>query len=297
MKELLVISGKGGAGKTSITAAFAALAEKAVLADCDVDAANLHLLLEPMTYHAEEFIGSQKAVMDSDKCNNCGLCQKFCRFDAIGDTESTYVIDPLACEGCGVCSHICQQSAIAMKDHVSGYWFLSDTRYGPLVHARLGIAEENSGKLVTKVREQAQRIGEEENIDYVIIDGPPGTGCPVISSVSGVDLALIVTEPTIAGLHDLERVKQLTDHFSVPAMVCINKYDLDEAYVVNIETYCRKHRMEVAGRIPFDKNVVSALVQRKPAVDYQADTDRGNAAGAIKNVWETVLNRLQSLPA
>ena len=295
MKEFLVISGKGGTGKTSITAGFAALAGDIVLADCDVDAANLHMLLEPVTYHTKEFIGSRKATIDPTRCNNCRLCQDSCRFNAITSTEMTCTINPLSCEGCGVCSLVCPKDAITMHDHVSGHWFLSDTNYGPLVHARLGIAEENSGKLVAKVREQAQRIAQEKEMEYILVDGPPGTGCPVISSISGVDLALIVTEPTIAGLHDLERVKQLACHFDVPVMVCINKYDLDEAYTRKIEIYCQKQQIELAGRIPFDPNVVSALVRGMPAVAYTApSTSEGSAAKAICDVWQAVVNRLQA---
>jgi MinD superfamily P-loop ATPase len=296
MKEFLVISGKGGTGKTSVTAAFAALAQDMVLADCDVDAANLHMLLEPVTYHTEEFVGSQKAVIDPNNCTNCCLCQRHCRFDAIESTNTTCFINPLGCEGCGVCSYVCPEGAIAMWDHVSGHWFLSDTRYGPLVHARLGIAEENSGKLVAKVREHAQRIAEERQVEYIIIDGPPGTGCPVISSISGVDLALIVTEPTVAGLHDLERVRQLANHFGVPVMVCINKFDLDKAYTAKIENYCQEHEIEVAGRIPFDKNVIYALIKGLPAVDYETDPTswQKSAASAIRNVWKAVQERLQS---
>ena len=298
MKEFLVISGKGGTGKTSITAAFAALAQDMVLADCDVDAANLHMLLEPVTYHTEEFVGSQKAIIDPSKCTNCRLCQRHCRFDAIESTKTACIIDPLGCEGCGVCSHVCPQGAIALRDHVSGHWFLSDTRYGPLVHARLGIAEENSGKLVAKVREHAQHIAREQHREYIVVDGPPGTGCPVISSISGVDLALIVTEPTVAGLHDLERVKRLADHFDVPVMVCINKFDLDESYTAKIETYCQEQDIEVAERIPFDKNVVYALIRGLPAVDYRAEpfSSPNGAADAIRNLWQAVLERLQSEP-
>ena len=295
MKEFLVISGKGGTGKTSITAGFAALAGDIVLADCDVDAANLHMLLEPVTYHTEEFIGSRKATIDPTHCSNCRLCQESCRFNAITSTEIACTVNPLSCEGCGVCSFVCPKGAITMHDHVSGHWFLSDTRYGPLVHARLGIAEENSGKLVAKVREQAQRIAQEKDVEYILVDGPPGTGCPVISSISGVDLALIVTEPTIAGLHDLERVRQLAGHFDVPVMVCINKYDLDEAYTRKIELYCQKQQIELAGRIPFDRNVVSALVRGMPAVAYTApSTSEGSAAKAICDVWQAVVNRLQA---
>ncbi|NLJ86760.1 MAG: P-loop NTPase [Firmicutes bacterium] len=299
MQELLIISGKGGTGKTSITAGFAALARNIVIADCDVDAANLHMLLRPVTYHTEGFIGSQKAEIDPHKCTNCRTCEEHCRFDAIKILNAHSVVIAMACEGCGVCRLVCPEGAVTLEDHMSGHLFLSDTRYGPLVHARLGIAEENSGKLVAKVRENARLIAETQDSDYIIIDGPPGTGCPVISSSSGVDLALIVTEPTVAGLHDLKRVHRLIDHFAVPAMVCINKWDLDKEYAEEIETYCRHHKIELAGRIPFDRGVVSALAKGLPAVDYEiaGAPQLAGAGHAIQHVWQAVLHRLSSLSA
>ena len=300
MKEFLVISGKGGTGKTSITAAFAALASNIVIADCDVDAANLHMLLQTLTNQTEDFIGSQKAIIDPERCTNCGICEDRCRFGAIEGTGTHRVVDSMSCEGCGVCHLVCPEDTITLREHVSGQWLLSDTRYGPLVHAQLGIAEENSGKLVAKVRGEAQRIAAKESAEYILIDGPPGTGCPVISSISGVDLALIVTEPTVAGLHDLARVSQLADHFGVPAMVCINKFDLDETHTDKIESYCHQHGVEVAGRIPFDKQVVYALIKGLPAVDDHADsrtTSESSASKAIQGVWQTVLHRLEALPS
>ena len=299
MKELLVISGKGGTGKTSITAAFAALADNMIIADCDVDAANLHMLLQTGSSEREDFIGSQKAIIDPERCTDCGICEEYCRFGAIRGVGPHRVVASLSCEGCGVCHLVCPVDAITLKEHVSGQWITSDTAYGPLVHAQLGIAEENSGKLVAKVREEAQRIATAHNGEFILIDGPPGTGCPVISSISGVDLALIVTEPTIAGLHDLARIVDLTAHFEVSAMVCINKFDLDRTYSDRIESYCHEHDVEVAGRIPFDEQVIHALVKGLPAVDKHANsplTSEDSAAKAIKNVWTAVLHHVEMLP-
>lgn len=299
MKQLLVISGKGGTGKTSVTAAFAALADNIVIADCDVDAANLHMLLQTTSSQRDDFVGSKKAVIDSEDCINCGTCQDHCRFDAIKNTDTHYTVDPMSCEGCGVCHLVCPKDAITLKEHVSGQWIKSDTKYGSLVHAQLGIAEENSGKLVAKVKEEAMHIAAHNSAELILIDGPPGTGCPVISSISGVDLALIVTEPTIAGLHDLARVADLINHFGVPAMVCINKFDLHETYSDTIETYCHEHGLEFAGRIPFDKEVVYALTKGLPAVDQHASNplaNGGRASIAIRNVWMAVSHRLETLP-
>jgi len=211
MKEVVILSGKGGTGKTSIVGSFAAIAKNKVMADCDVDAADLHLLLAPSVKEEKEFRSGQVAVIDEEKCTQCGLCQDVCRFDAITDFE----VDPISCEGCGFCSHICPVEAISMKESLSGFWFTSNTKYGPLVHARLGIAQENSGKLVALVRQRAKEIAESDGLDYIISDGPPGIGCPVISSLSGANLALLVTEPTLSGIHDLERVLGVCHHFGI----------------------------------------------------------------------------------
>ena len=221
MKEVVVLSGKGGTGKTSIVGSFAALAKSKVLVDCDVDAADLHLLLQPARRERHEFWSGQTAFIAEDRCTQCGLCQELCRFKAIKD----FRVDPISCEGCGFCSRICPTEAITMKENLAGHWFISDTRYGPLVHAQLGVAQENSGKLVATVRQQERQMAEKEVADYIISDGPPGIGCPVISSLTGANLALLVTEPTLSGIHDLERVLGVCRHFGVPALVCINKYD------------------------------------------------------------------------
>jgi len=234
MKEVIILSGKGGTGKTCIAGSLAALAQSKVLADCDVDAADLYLLVSPSVKEEHQFWSGQIAIIDEGKCTQCGLCQDVCRFEAIQDLK----VDPISCEGCGFCFQVCPAEAITMKETMAGHWFISDTKYGPLVHARLGIAQENSGKLVALVRQQARQITQKQGLDYIISDGSPGIGCPVISSLSGANLALLVTEPTLSGIHDLKRVLGVCHHFGIPALVCINKYDLNEENSHQIENYC-----------------------------------------------------------
>jgi MinD superfamily P-loop ATPase len=284
MKELVVLSGKGGTGKTSLVGSLAALAENKVLADCDVDAADLHLLLAPIVRQKHQFWSGQVAVIDQDKCTKCGLCPELCRFEAIED----FKVDPVACEGCGFCYSVCPAEAITMKENLSGHWFISDTRYGPLVHARLGIAQENSGKLVALVRQQAREMAEKNGADFIISDGPPGIGCPVISSLSGAHLALLVTEPTLSGIHDLERVLGVCRHFGVPALVCINKYDINEKNSRRIEDYCLKQKVELASRIPFDNVVTEAMVKGQPVVEY----NDGPVSREIRRLWRNIAGRL-----
>jgi MinD superfamily P-loop ATPase len=281
MKEIVILSGKGGTGKTSIAGSFAVLAKNKVLADCDVDAADLHLLLSPSIKEESEFWSGKVAVIDDDRCTQCGLCQDVCRFNAINE----YKINPTSCEGCGFCSHICPSDAITMIDNMAGYLFISDTEHGPLVHARLGIAQENSGKLVALVRQNARKIARESNFDYLITDGPPGIGCPVISSLSGASLALLVTEPTLSGMHDLERVIGVCHHFGVSAMVCINKYDINEENSTEIENYCSSQDIPVSAKIPFDNTVTEALIKGLPVVSYS----NCKAAVEIKSLWENIM--------
>ena len=281
MKQIVVISGKGGTGKSVITGSFASLAKNKVMADCDVDAADLYLLLHPAVKETHEFSGGKTAFIDERRCSQCGKCQEVCRFEAIDN----YVVDPISCEGCGVCFHICPEKAIKMVDDLSGKWFLSETKYGPFVHAKLGIAEENSGKLVTLVRQNAKLIAEKEKRDFVIIDGPPGIGCPVIASLSGVDIALIVTEPTLSGIHDLERIVGVAHHFGIKGAVCINKYDLNLIITQKIEEYCRHNNIELVGKIPFDISVIEALVRGLPIVEYS----NNQVTHEIKNLWEKIL--------
>ncbi len=280
MKEVVVLSGKGGTGKTSIVGSFAALAKDVVLVDCDVDAADLHLILQPVVRQKQDFWSGQTATIDDSRCTQCGLCQELCRFKAIKD----FKVDRTACEGCSFCSHICPSEAITMKENLAGYWFISDTSYGPLIHARLGIAQENSGKLVATVRKQAREIAEKQKMDYIISDGPPGIGCPVISSLSGASLALLVTEPTLSGIHDLERVLDVCHYFSVPALVCINKYDINEVNSRQIGTYCHTEGADVVAKIPFDNVFTEAMVHGMPVVKYSD----GVVSQQIKRLWQNV---------
>jgi MinD superfamily P-loop ATPase len=283
MKQLVVISGKGGTGKTVITASIAALAQNKVMADCDVDAANLYLLLHPDIQETHQFIGGKKARIDVEKCTPCGECVDICRCEAITKKkDSEIIIDPISCEGCGVCSYICPVEAIEMKESVSGQWFVSRTKYGPFVHARLGIAEENSGKLVTEVRKKAKEIADKNDLDFVIIDGPPGIGCPVISSLSGTDLALVVTEPTLTGIHDMERVVQMAHHFKTQTACCINKYDLNLQNSKQIESWCEKNSIPLIGKIPFEEEVTKSMVQGMPLTEYT----NNSSSKEIKKVWQ-----------
>jgi MinD superfamily P-loop ATPase len=286
MKEIIVLSGKGGTGKTSIVGSLAALAASKVLADCDVDAADLHLLLSPSVKQKSEFWSGQVARIDPEKCTQCGLCQELCRFNAIKE----YKVDPTACEGCGFCSHICPAEALTMLENLSGHLFVSDTKYGPLVYARLGIAQENSGKLVARVRQEAKQIAEAQGLDYIISDGPPGIGCPVISSLSGANLALLVTEPTLSGMHDLERVIGVCRHFEVPARVCINKYDINEDNTRDIEGYCASQGIDIAAKIPFDNVVTEALVRGLPVVEYSD----GTVSSEMRKLWDNIRTVLYS---
>ncbi|KPK71559.1 MAG: (4Fe-4S)-binding protein [Acidithiobacillales bacterium SM23_46] len=291
MKELVVISGKGGTGKTSLVASFAVLAERKVLADCDVDAADLHLVLAPRVEHRELFRSGKVARIRSGHCTACGKCEEVCRFDAVffdgpgnGRVERTFRIDPIACEGCGVCVYFCQDEAIEFKETVNGEWFISETRHGPMVHARLGIAAENSGKLVTLVRTQAKQVAEQHGLDLIILDGAPGIGCPVIASITGSDLVLIITEPTVSGLHDLERVARLAEHFQIPRAVCINKFDLNEQMTERIEQWCGSCNVPVIGRIPYDTVFTDAMVHEAAVVEYSG----GVTAQTVKEIWRGV---------
>ena len=292
MKELVVISGKGGTGKTSIVAAFAHLANNAVFADCDVDAADLHLVLEPKVKQTADFSGGKQASIVTEKCIGCGKCKNLCKFDAIhldGPANEliakTYRVDPISCEGCKVCVEFCPVGAIEFDDSVNGQWFISDTRFGTMVHAKLGVAQENSGKLVTLIRNEAKKIAEEQAKNLLIIDGSPGIGCPVIASITGADLVVIVTEPTLSGLHDLERVAKLAANFNVPILIAINKYDLNQEMASQIEAKAKQNNIKVAGKIRYDKAVTKAQIMKKSVVEY---TDEG-VAEDIKALWKNVV--------
>ena len=282
-KELVILSGKGGTGKTSLTASFAALAKGCLLCDADVDAADLHLLMQPSIEQTTDFTGGGVAIIDPDRCSQCGTCVDMCRFAAIDDT---YTVDEIACEGCGVCVDFCPEKAIDFPTKTCGQWFVSSTRFGPMVHARLGIAEENSGKLVTTVRKAARDLAEARGIDLIITDGPPGVGCPVIASVGGAAAALIVAEPTVSGIHDMARAIELCRHFKVPVMVCINKYDLNPENSRVIEEMAADGDLPVVGRVPFDPAFTRAMVQGKTLIEFDGSTA---AAGHLQNVWDTIL--------
>ena len=294
MKQLVILSGKGGTGKTSVAAAFAHLAAegeppvRAVLADADVDAANLELVLSPQPLESHEFIGGSVAVIDPTLCQGCGTCHDVCRFDAVllpTPEREAYAVDPIACEGCAACVYQCPEEAIRMAPQLAGHWFRSDSRYGPLFHAALRPAQENSGKLVTLVKQQARLLALDDGYDAVIVDGPPGIGCPVISAASGADLALIVAEPTAAGIHDMERVLATTAHFRVPALVCINKADIYPAGTAQIEAYCQERSIEVVGHIPFDATVTEAMVQGQPVTAFDP---LAPASQALVAVWQRI---------
>ena len=285
MKELVVISGKGGTGKTSVVAALAVLTDAHVLADCDVDAADLHLVLNGHQQECHDFQAGREAIIRQEDCVCCGGCLAYCRFDAIKKCPSeqggfTFAIDPVSCEGCGVCVHFCPVQAIDFPEKICGQWFISQTPHGPLVHARLGVAEENSGRLVTLVRQQSQKIAEEKNLDLIVIDGPPGIGCPVIAATTGASMVLVVSEPTLAAIHDLKRVVQLTSHFKIPTAVCVNKYDINPELTDTVETYCREQSLPLLGKIPYDRAVIQAQLAGKSVVEHS----QGPAARSIKQI-------------
>lgn len=282
MRELVILSGKGGTGKTTVAASFAHLAERKVMVDADVDAANLELVLSPQVREKHEFRGGKLAIVEPALCTACGRCAEVCRFQAVQEGDDGYLIDPLACEGCAVCYYECPSEAIRLEEPLSGHWFISDTPYGPLVHAQLRPAEENSGLLVTQVKEEARRLAREQAFDYLIVDGPPGIGCPVIASIAGADLVLLVTEPTVAGVHDLERILSTTAHFGVPALVCINKYDLNPEMSQNLAEDCAARGIPLVGHIPFDKAVTEAMVQGRSVVSYS----QGPVSQAIERLWK-----------
>ncbi|MGE4356965.1 MAG: P-loop NTPase [Candidatus Omnitrophota bacterium] len=282
MKQIAIISGKGGTGKTVITGAFAALAKNKVMADCDVDAADLHLLLQLKIKERHEFKSGQTAIIDKKTCQQCGKCIVVCRFGAIGDD---FVIDPISCEGCAFCSYICPFGAIRMEENLAGEWFISETRFGPMVHAKLGIAEENSGKLVSLVRKKAKELAEKNNCDWVIVDGAPGIGCPVTASLSGIDCAVVITEPTLSGLHDAIRVIEVAKHFGAPAKLVINKYDLNSEMTEKIEEYCHENGISLIGKIRFDKSIVEAMTEGKTIMEYKKETE---VKEEISQIWRRI---------
>lgn len=279
MKQVTILSGKGGTGKTTITASFSALSENTVFADCDVDASNLHLLLNPTVRETIEFKGLNVAMINPDKCIECGKCMELCRFNAIHD----FKVDPINCEGCKVCVVNCPVEAIALNERICGHAYISDTEYGPMSHARLTPGMENSGKLVTLVRQNASKIAEEQDKDLVLVDGSPGIGCPVIASIADIDASIVVVEPTLSGIHDLKRAIQLLDHFEVKPLVVINKYDINDENSEELEKYCSENDLPLLGKVPFDPPVTEAMVQGVPIVEYDPDT---LASKSIKAAWK-----------
>ncbi len=292
MNELVIISGKGGCGKTTIAASLAALAEKPVLADCDVDAADLHLVMRPKTIESSDFYAGYLPHLDLSKCTGCGKCVRMCRFSAIArNGDGDIVLDPLACEGCGVCADWCSFDAITMEERLCGALMVADTPYGPLVHARLGIGAENSGKLVTAVRNRAKQIATEGGHELVIIDGSPGLGCPVISSLTGATMALIATEPTVSGLHDLERILKLTIHFGIPASVCVTKADLNTSMTDRLARVTEHYGAKFVGTVAYDTTATQAQLEARPLVEFS----ESQAAADVKKLWNSLQERLKSV--
>jgi len=286
LKQITILSGKGGTGKTTITAAFVVLAKKAVVADCDVNAPDLHMLLHPEILETREFRGSKIAVIDESKCIKCGICREKCRFDAI---TQDLTVDPFSCEGCGVCTIICPVNAVTLTERISGYAHISKIKYGFMAHALLNPGESNSGKLVTMVRQNAKLLAEREKSSVIIIDGPPGIGCPVIASVTGMDAGLVVTEPTMSGVHDLERAIQLLRHFNVRPFVCVNMYDINEDNTNKISRFCKENGVEVIGKIPFNPVVTEAMVNGKSIMEYSPECD---VAKEIVAIWNRLCKEL-----
>ncbi len=283
IRELVVVSGKGGTGKTSITAAFASLAQNSVLCDADVDAADLHLLMAPTVRRKTDFMGGSLAEIRQDACTECGRCRELCRFDAISED---YVVDAIDCEGCGVCVDFCPEQAIDFPIQKCGEWFISDTRVGPMVHARLGIAEENSGKLVSLIRQETKKLAEVQGLELILTDGPPGIGCPVIAAIGGAAALVIIVEPTVSGLHDMQRVAELAAHFKVPGLVCVNKYDLNTQMSEKIEAYGASRNMTMIGRIPFDPVFTRAMIEGKNVLEYAPES---KAADSVKQAWQKIM--------
>lgn len=295
LKQLVIVSGKGGTGKTSLAAAFSHLAYtnsptiKAVIADVDVDAANLGLLLHPQRIETHDFIGGSIGVIESNRCQGCGICEQICRFDAIQQVNGAYSIDPMACDGCAACVYQCPEGAVVMHPQIVGQWYRSETHLGPLFHADLHPGKENSGKLVTLARQNARLLAMDENYQMIIIDGPPGIGCPVISAVAGADMVLVVAEPTAAGIHDMERVLQLASHFCIPAVVCINKADVYPAGSDQIINYCNQHEIEVIGQIRYDESVIRAVIDGEPVT---AQFPEAPASQVIRHIWLSVISQM-----
>lgn len=286
MKEIVVLSGKGGTGKSSLSAALATLASKIIVADCDVDAANLHIVLHPENYREEVYVSGQKAVIDYDKCTGCGTCMDYCRFDAIREVNGKYLITETACDGCQLCERVCPAQAISMVEHDKSRWYAANIVNGKMIHARLAPGEDNSGKLVNIVREQAREAANEIGAELILIDGPPGIGCPAISSMTGADEVVLVTEPTQSGMHDLKRIVELAGQFRIHSSVVINKYDLNTRISDELEKWCQYMKIPIIGKIPFDRLIVDAMVNCQSIIDWAPDSEISNE---IKLIWNKLI--------
>jgi MinD superfamily P-loop ATPase len=292
MHEILVLSGKGGTGKTSLTAAFAHLSKESILCDLDVDAPDLHLLLDPRPSPATPFVSGFAPEIDTERCTDCGICSDMCRFHAVSRRDDLPRVDPIRCEGCGVCAHFCPAGAIAFEPKTCGEWRISRTRFGSMVHAQLYPGEENSGKLVALLRKESRKLAEQEGARLILSDGPPGIGCPVISALSGIDLAVMVTEPTPTGLHDLKRVVELCDHFQVPTAVLINKCDLNPEIAGPIRAFCQERDMPLLAELPHDNDFVHAMVQAQTITEYAPNSESGRH---VRAAWERIEQRAAAL--
>ena len=284
--EIAIISGKGGTGKSSISAALATLSEKVVVADCDVDASNLYILFNPDIEGEEIYIGSQKAVIDYSKCINCGLCLDYCKFDAIYYSDQKINISSIHCDGCKLCSRICPYNAITMIDNDKSRMYYGSFRNGKMVYGKLAPGEENSGKLVNIVRDKAKKLAKENNINTIIIDGPPGIGCPVISTITGVNYVIIVTEPTLSGLKDLQRTLELTTKFNLNTVIIINKFNLNLEITEKIEKFCEKSDIKIIGKLPFNPQVVAAMINCKSIIEWQPASD---ISSQIKHIYNNLI--------
>jgi MinD superfamily P-loop ATPase len=296
MKQLVILSGKGGTGKTTLSAAMAHLSsacgDPAVIVDADVDAANLHLVLPPKSSQMHEFMGGKIAYIDLEKCNGCGICLQTCRFEAVIPCSANHTaccVDPIACEGCAACAYACPQHAIQMLQQREGTWFHSDTAYGTLFHAELLPGRENSGKLVTLIKQQARLFAADNGLQHIIVDGPPGIGCPVISACAGADLTLMIAEPSLAGIHDLDRILKTVRHFKNPAVVGINKSDIFPAGAQAVKTYCQSEGIAVVGEVDFDDAIPRAMLAGQPVSEFAPNSQ---AARSMETIWKNVMEIL-----
>lgn len=289
MKQLAILSGKGGTGKTSITACFAGLLKKSVIVDCDVDAPDLHMLLHPKILQSEQFQCSKIAEVDFAKCDKCGFCKKNCRFDAF---TIAFQVKDLACEGCAVCALVCPNNAITLKDRISGNAYISEIEAGFMSHALLNPGEGNSGKLVTLVRQNAKSLAERENLEFILIDGPPGIACPTIATISGIDACLIVAEPTFSGFHDLKRILKLLKNFNIISFVCINMFDINRDNAKKITDFCHEKQIRVVGKLPFSSLVTQAMIKEKTIIEYSPNS---KISKEIVSMWKKILKIMDSI--